>query len=40
MINKTLFINGGWYGQTDKVLINPSYDVKTVCVFLWGEINV
>ena len=40
MINKTLFINGGWYGQTDKVLINPSYSPKTTYIFLGGEINV
>lgn len=37
MINNTLFINGSGYGQTYKVHINSSYDVKTTSRILGGK---
>ena len=39
MINKTLFINGGGYGQTYKVHIKPSYNVKITYMVLGCELN-
>ena len=39
MINKTLLIDGGGYGQTYKVHIKPSYGVKTTYMVLGGELN-
>lgn len=37
MIKKILLINGGGYGQTDKVHIKPSYNIKTTPMVLGGE---
>ena len=39
MVNKFISINGGGYGQTYKVHINPFYGVKTACMILGGDLN-